>query len=81
MEKFDIPSNKWTMIKVRLNEGRYHASACFLASRYIYVFGGYWTKKLRDHNKVKIERKNEVVVNVQSMRVELYDTHFEHQGL
>ena len=41
LERYSIVSNKWALLKARLNEGRYHASACLLAGRYIYVFGGY----------------------------------------
>ena len=41
MERYDIEKNKWELMKVRLNEGRYHASATMVNDRYIYVFGGY----------------------------------------
>lgn len=45
MEKYSIKKNEWTFIRCRLNEGRYHASAC-LVGKYIYIFGGYRTKRL-----------------------------------
>ena len=45
MERYQINSNQWSVIKCRLNEGRYHASAC-LIGKWIYVFGGYRTKRL-----------------------------------
>lgn len=74
MERYTVANNKWALLKVRLNEGRYHASACLVANRYIYIFGGYRTKKLKEFNKIKIDRKNEVLVNVTSGRIERYDT-------
>ena len=67
--------NKWAIVKVRMNEGRYHASACIVQDRYIYVFGGYRTKKLTgDYRTNKINRTNEVMINVSSGRIERYDT-------
>ena len=62
-------------MKVRLNEGRYHASACIINERYIYVFGGYKTRKLTgDYATTKINRQNEQMVNVTNGRIECYDT-------
>ena len=70
-----MKENKWAIIKVKMNEGRYHASACIVQDRYIYVFGGYRTKKLTgDYTTSKINRTNEVMVNVTSGRIERYDT-------
>ena len=58
-----------------MNEGRYHASACIVQDRYIYVFGGYRTKKLTgDYTTSKINRTNEVMANVTNGRIERYDT-------
>ena len=74
MERYCIDDNKWALIRVRLNEGRYHATACMLHDRYIYVFGGYRTKKLQGEHAVKIDRKNEVLINITSGRIERYDT-------
>jgi hypothetical protein len=30
VERYSIDENKWALLRVRLNEGRYHASACML---------------------------------------------------
>ena len=75
MEKYSIKKNEWTFIRCRLNEGRYHASAC-LVGKWIYVFGGYRTKRLVGQYQVQIDRKNEEVVSVTSNRVERYDTSY-----
>ena len=74
VERYCIKDNKWQIVKVRLNEGRYHHSACIVADQYIYVFGGYRTKKLQGEHASKINRTNEVMVNVTSGRIERYDT-------
>ena len=75
VERYDMRENKWAIVKVRMNEGRYHASACIVQDRYIYVFGGYRTKKLTgDYRTNKINRTNEVMINVSSGRIERYDT-------
>ena len=75
VERYSMQENKWAIVKVRLNEGRYHASACIVDNRYIYVFGGYRTKKLQgDYTTSKINRTNEVMVNVTNGRIERYDT-------
>ena len=75
VERYCIKENKWQLVKVRLNEGRYHASACIINERYIYVFGGYKTRKLTgDYATTKINRQNEQMVNVTNGRIECYDT-------
>jgi len=73
MECYQIQSNSWSLVKVRLNEGRYHASCCIIG-KWIYVFGGYRTKKLLGQYLVQIDRKNEVLVNVSANKIERYDT-------
>ena len=74
VERYCIKENKWQIVKVRLNEGRYHASACIVNERFIYVFGGYRTKKLQgDYTTSKINRTNELMVNVTSGRIECFD--------
>ena len=75
VERYCMKENKWQIVKVRLNEGRYHASACIVNERFIYVFGGYRTKKLQgDYTTSKINRNNETMVNVTSGRIECFDT-------
>lgn len=72
--------NRWDLLRVCLNEGRYHGSACMVQDRYIYVFGGYRTKKLArepttsPRGTSKISRADEVMVPVTSGRIERYDT-------
>ena len=42
--------------------------------KWIYIFGGYRTKKLHGQYQVQIDRKNEVVISVTANRIERYDT-------
>lgn len=74
MERYDIDSNRWVELRATLNEGRYHASACIVKNRYVYVFGGFKTEGFYVRNPVKISRKNEKVSNVRSDFIEMYDT-------
>jgi N-acetylneuraminic acid mutarotase len=45
MECYNTLANNWSLIKCKLNEGRYYASAC-IVGKWVYVFGGFRTKKL-----------------------------------
>jgi hypothetical protein len=73
VERYCILSNQWALVKCRLNEGRYHASAC-IVGKWLYVFGGYRTKKLTGTYQVQIDRKNEILVNTTANKIERYDT-------
>lgn len=61
-----------------MTEGRYHASACIIKNRFIYVFGGYKTEGFYTRNPYKISRKNEKLSNVRSDFIEMYDTSLDN---
>ena len=42
--------------------------------KWLYVFGGYRTKKLTGTYQVQIDRKNEILVNTTANKIERYDT-------
>lgn len=43
VERYDIEKDRWLQLRTELNEGRYHATACIMNDRFIYVFGGFKT--------------------------------------
>lgn len=74
MERFDIEDNKWYELSATLKEARYHASACILHERYIYIFGGQKTEAFSSRVSYKVTRKNEKLMSVRSDFIEVYDT-------
>eukprot|EP00347_Sterkiella_histriomuscorum_P007939 403346987 len=74
MERFDIEENKWHELSAILEDGRYHASACILKDRYIYVFGGYKTELFYSKVAYKVTRKHEKLQSVRPDYIEVYDT-------
>lgn len=74
MERYDIDKDRWLELNTQLNEGRYHATACILHDRYIYVFGGYKTKNFKKQMIMKVRRNFETIDNVSSNYIEMYDT-------
>ena len=74
MERYDIDKDRWLELNTQLNEGRYHATACMLKERYIYVFGGYKTKNFKKQMIMKVKRNFETIDNVSSNYIEMYDT-------
>ena len=74
MERYDIARDRWLELKTELNEGRYHATACLLQNRYIYVFGGYKTTHFTKSNITRVNRKIENMDNVSMNIIEKYDT-------
>jgi hypothetical protein len=69
-----MEQNKWKKLEAKLNLGRFHHSACILKDRFIYVFGGYYTKGFHNPVTLKITRKNEILESCQSNSIEMYDT-------
>jgi len=74
MERYDIEENKWHEMAAVLQDGRYHATACILHNRFIYVFGGYKTESFYSKVAYKVSRKNEKLTNVRPDYIEFYDT-------
>jgi N-acetylneuraminic acid mutarotase len=74
MERYDIVRDRWLELKTELNEGRYHATACLLQNRYVYVFGGYKTTHFTKSNITRVNRKIESMDNVSMNIIEKYDT-------
>mmetsp|Transcript_5568 Transcript_5568/g.9556 ORF Transcript_5568/g.9556 Transcript_5568/m.9556 type:complete len:320 (-) Transcript_5568:157-1116(-) len=77
MERYDIERDRWLELSTELNEGRYHATACVLENRYIYIFGGFKTSRFLKSNITRVNKKVETIVNVSSNFIELYDTNFD----
>lgn len=75
MERYDIEKDRWLQLQTQLYEGRYHASACMLENRYIYVFGGFKsTHFAKGVPLTRVNKKVEKTDNVQSNYIERYDT-------
>ena len=74
MERYDVDKDRWLPLATQLHEGRFHATACMLKERYIYVFGGYKTKNFQKSMITKVRRNFETTDNVSSNYIEMYDT-------
>ena len=79
MERYDIDRDRWLQLQTQLWEGRYHATACMLQNRYIYVFGGFKTTHFAKDIPLltRVNKKVEITDNVQSNYIERYDTHLD----
>lgn len=66
MERYDIDRDRWLQLQTQLWEGRYHATACMLQNRYIYVFGGFKTTHFAKNIPLltRVNKKVEITDNV-----------------
>lgn len=76
MERYDIDKDRWLELRTQLHEGRYHATACMLENRYIYIFGGFRTTSFTKHSHqiARVTKKFEITDNVSQNFIEKYDT-------
>lgn len=79
VERYDIERDRWLTLRTQLNEGRYHATACNIKDRLIYVFGGFRTTHFSKQYVQRVNKKVEITDNVSCNFIEKYDTMFDIQ--